>query len=1220
MDFNKEQKDAIYSKGNIIVSAGAGSGKTTVLTERVKQNILGNVSGKVALDELLILTFTNDAATSMKNKIKEALSANSELSDLVPFVDSTHIETFDAYSQFILKKFGQRIGINTAINVLDNDILFVKIANTLRNILDNQYLENNATFAEIIYKYCLKNDNKFFQFLLDIFNEILLKQEDPAKFLEEYRKNILTKDYFEDLLVRAGEIATKYLAEIKEKKKELNDINLLGVVDEAIAPLSDELTVEYLITLNEFFDSFGDIWNKLKKCLDDLKDSLNYDIDYRISKEISKRYRAISALSYFLLDDYRKYDIEYQITYLNYIIDNILLKTLSEIDRFKKETGFYTFGDIAKLSIKILKENEDIRNELKYKYKLIMIDETQDTSESQEEFIDLIANNNVFSVGDIKQSIYRFRNARPELFKRKYDKYSALDGGRAINMNKNFRSRREILDMINIVFSRLMTNEFGGADYAKDHLIEASNTIYDEYKDQKHGIFQMPYSGIYFDKDGNEQDNAEAKVKAEASAICDNIIKRMNNGYHVYDAKEKRLRPARYSDFTILTYKGKKFKYFEEVFKEKNIPLNVIYTDDLKEDNSIVVLINIFSLINILSKEEKNDGEVRHLLASILRSFVFNYSDGDLYKIFTQNKDGYKEDEIYLKILNLSKNFAKGSLKLLFEKVMKEFNYIKAFARIEDAINTLDKNNIFYNKTKTMDELGYTLDDFVLYLKSLSNFNIKMDQTIYSEKGDAVTLTTIHKSKGLEYNLVYLPCLYDFIEPKFKNNGDYYVLSGKYFFLPFFADPHKDTNLIGLILENDKGPIIADKEERLRLLYVALTRAKEDLVLVLSKDKVKDYVTVFEEYVDRVERRYAKRNVSLTEEEALKIAKYELETYVQDHNGANFNEFLFNAFVNYDLDPFMDQRIMDLDQILEEQQFEDQNLEKVFKKEILKAYIFSNHSFDNVDFASIKEKVEKEFSAPKAVPSKEVLLWEGAIKVYSEYLLKIKEIIFGSDNIELEFYFYCFKKLKVTNLTVEVVDLIKKELDINKTNKLEEILKKYFVKNEDEKIAFNSIESKEGKKVIEINIEKENAVKLKKASKDRDDESDETTLDFGTHIHSLLETVSFNNPNLDFISSEREKHLVEKTLKLLETLNVRDAKDFKEYQFVDETNGRKGIIDLLLVFEDKAIVVDYKLKNINDEKYKGQLNVYKKYIESAFSLPTKTYLLSIIDSNLVEIK
>ena len=85
-------------------------------------------------------------------------------------------------------------------------------------------------------------------------------------------------------------------------------------------------------------------------------------------------------------------------------------------------------------------------------------------------------------------------------------------------------------------------------------------------------------------------------------------------------------------------------------------------------------------------------------------------------------------------------------------------------------------------------------------------------------------------------------------------------------------------------------------------------------------------------------------------------------------------------------------------------------------------------------------------------------------------------------------------------------------------------------------------------------------------------------------------------------------------------MNVKDAKVFKEYQFVDETNGRKGIIDLLLVFEDKAIVVDYKLKNINDEKYKDQLNVYKKYIESAFSLPTKTYLLSIIDSNLVESK
>lgn len=165
--FTEEQLSAINSVGNIIVSAGAGSGKTTVLTERVRRNILGQAKvGKVNLDELLILTFTNDAATSMKNKIKNALGKDPGLAGLVPFVDSAHIETFDAYAQFIVKKYGHLIGVNKNIKVLDEDILYVKIANTISDYLDKQYLKNNPIFEEIIFKYCIKMIINYLDFYL----------------------------------------------------------------------------------------------------------------------------------------------------------------------------------------------------------------------------------------------------------------------------------------------------------------------------------------------------------------------------------------------------------------------------------------------------------------------------------------------------------------------------------------------------------------------------------------------------------------------------------------------------------------------------------------------------------------------------------------------------------------------------------------------------------------------------------------------------------------------------------------------------------------------------------------------------------------------------------------------------------------------------------------------------------------------------------------------
>ena len=173
MRFTSNQEKVIKSSGNVIVSAGAGSGKTTVLTERVRQNILGLTGNKVNLDELLILTFTNDAATSMKNKIKESLSKDETLAFLVPFVDSAHIETFDAYSQFIVKKYGYLEGYSNNINVLDDDILYVKAANTITDKLNEKYSKKDTIFADLIFDFCPRNDNKLNEFLLNVYNEIL---------------------------------------------------------------------------------------------------------------------------------------------------------------------------------------------------------------------------------------------------------------------------------------------------------------------------------------------------------------------------------------------------------------------------------------------------------------------------------------------------------------------------------------------------------------------------------------------------------------------------------------------------------------------------------------------------------------------------------------------------------------------------------------------------------------------------------------------------------------------------------------------------------------------------------------------------------------------------------------------------------------------------------------------------------------------------------------
>ena len=1222
--FDFDQERAINSTGNVIVSAGAGSGKTTVLTERVKRNILGQTAnGEVKLDELLILTFTNDAATSMKNKIKKALAEDSELSYLVPFVDSAHIETFDAYSQFIVKKYGHYIGVSKNINVLDNDILFVKISNLISDKLNEQYLKKDPIFEEIIFNCCSKNDNNLLNFLLQIYNDILVRKDNPIEFLKNYEENILNKKFFEDILTQCETIYKKTKDEMRELIEELNTVEICDLFNEAIAVFFGAETLDGLLNLKDSVISYSKLHDKLNKILKDSASDFYAQYDKDIAFRLDRNYRRIYRISRIDKETFLETDIELQIKHLTFLIDNVLMPALYEAEKFKRSTNYFTFGDIANMAIRILKENESVRLELKNKYKLIMVDETQDNSFSQEEFISLISNNNVFSVGDIKQSIYRFRNARPELFKTKYDKYSAQEGGVALNMNNNYRSRKEILNVVNDMFSNLMSDDFGGANYKKDHIINPKNQAYETYgkSNVKHGVFQIPYSETYFNESGELETNKESRIRGEAQTICDNILARINGGFEVYDQALKTNRKCEFKDFTVLTYKGVNFQIFEEVFKENGIPLNAIYSEDLKTDNSIVVLINIFSLLCLLNKNEKSDEDesnIRHNFASILRSFIFRYKDEELYKIFKDKDQSYKNNEIFILFENLTKNYANSSLNLLFDKVIESLNYVSAFSTIKEVINAIDKNNIFYNKTKTMDELGYTLDDFVLYLNSLGKFNIKMEQTIYSEASNAVTLTTIHKSKGLEYPVVYLPNLFDFVIPDFKNNGDFYVVNGEFFFMPFFSDPHKETNLIALILESDKDVLKADKEERLRLLYVALTRAKEDLIFIVSKDKVKSYEEVKEDFTNKVKARLDKRGVKYSTDQLHELAINELNKYVKEHDGATFDDFLFNAFISFELDPYADPSILKVDQMVEDS-LKDEKIEikKAFKTEILKYFYFNKHSFKNIKLDDLLTKARDSANGKKeiALYATDLLIIKPTMK-FGEYLIKVMRYKQSDGKIALSFEFYAYKTITLRNLEEEEADKIIESIKSDDSSFAYSYLKRYFQNGAkyDNSDDFNKIETdkENSKKISDLVIAKQPRPTLERASKELDDNTDETSLNYGTHMHSLLEAISFTNPDYTFIENNREKELVKGVIKILSNFDIDKANIYKEYQFIDQVNGHKGIIDLLILHKDKAIIVDYKLKNISDKDYEKQLSIYKDFAESTFKVQTEAYLLSII--------
>ena len=253
---------------------------------------------------------------------------------------------------------------------------------------------------------------------------------------------------------------------------------------------------------------------------------------------------------------------------------------------------------------------------------MIMIDEYQDTSVLQEAFINLIENNNVYMVGDVKQSIYRFRNAKCDIFIDKYNKYKYEGLGLAIDLNKNFRSRHEVLDDINYIFKNLMTYNYGGASYIDDHLIECGNSDFD-----KLGKLDVSSHSDFIIHNAK----GLTTVDTEAKIIAEDIIDKINNHYQVFD--DGKLRDVKFSDFCILMDRGGAFDEYYKVFSSYQIPLFIDNDENIKDAPIVKLLTNILKIVKAIFNKNYYEKEFKKAFVSVARSFLYNYSDEQIYKI-----------------------------------------------------------------------------------------------------------------------------------------------------------------------------------------------------------------------------------------------------------------------------------------------------------------------------------------------------------------------------------------------------------------------------------------------------------------------------------------------------------------------------------------------------------------------------------------------------------
>ena len=552
MAWTKEQEEAINTEGtNIIVSAGAGSGKTAVLTARVQRKLLSGVH----INELLVLTFTNAAAAEMKERIRKTINKTEGLENEKDLVDSAYITTFDSFALSIVKKYHTYLNITNKIKITDQAIIDIKKNEILDEIFDEYYLSPKKKFLNLINNFCLKDDKNLKDSILNIYKKIELKY-DKDLFLDEYLNNFFT-DY------KINEYIKEYTSILMSKKRTIRDL---------------------INKLDEYFD--GDFVAKVEdslskllkaKCYDDFKElDIKTVVVPKNSPEEGKRIKSTIFEIVKQIKEYCIYDSEEEIKDEIYstrenveVIIEILKELNKRLNTYKLENEIFNFNDIAYLAIKVVLENYDIREELTNSFNEILVDEYQDTNDTQERFISLISKNNVYMVGDIKQSIYRFRNANPYIFKSKYDSYSNSNKGIKIDLLKNFRSRDNVLQNINLLFDLFMDDEIGGADYKVSHrMIFGNNTYINEGKtDQNYDMDIITY---------NDKEIDVSKDEEEAFIIGNDIKTKIENKFQIFDKDNLILRDVEYNDFVILLDKSKNFELYKKVFEYLHIPISIL--------------------------------------------------------------------------------------------------------------------------------------------------------------------------------------------------------------------------------------------------------------------------------------------------------------------------------------------------------------------------------------------------------------------------------------------------------------------------------------------------------------------------------------------------------------------------------------------------------------------------------------------------------------------
>ena len=915
MEWTKEQVQAISQKGsNILVAAAAGSGKTAVLVERIIKKV---VEEGIDIDKLLVVTFTNAAASEMRERVLDAIykkldeNPNDEkLLRQITLLNKASICTIDSFClELVRNNFYELENVAPNFRIADTTEIELLKQEVIEDMFEKKYEEDDEDFSKLIHTYTsYRDDSPLKDLILKIYNYIQ-SNPFPEKWLEEKVEMFNIKDLDEDFSTTPwGSVL------LKEIEDELVDgISFLQ---------SAAKILEFNPDLEKFFQTIRNDINILEK----LKDNLdNWDKAYEINtnlkfvtwprnkvdsleKDEAKSIRDsvkenLKILNNILVCDSKtaNQDIFDMYSILSKL-KNIILEFEKEFSKRKREKNIVDFHDVEHFALNILiKEEEgkivssDIAKKYQEKYQEIAIDEYQDSNLVQEYILNSVSKgNNIFMVGDVKQSIYKFRQAMPELFISKYKSYKnkeerLKEDGLKIQLFKNFRSRENVLYFTNLIFQDIMSDNLGDIEYNEDEYLNLGADYPDEKQDlnTEIDIIDLSDEEIELDSEENGEEKLEEEdrienVELEARFVANKIKKLIESKFQVWDRKKEKYRDISYKDIVILLRStSSPAPVYEQELLNIEIP---VFSDSSQEYLDSIEIQTIMSLLKIIDNPMQDIS-----LVCVLRSYIGKFTDNELVKIrLTDSYDNFYtcmqkaiidvDNELKNKIHNFFEsldNWRKEkeylALDELIWKIYSDTGYYNYVGLMPNGDLRQANLKMLFQKAKDYESSNFKgLYNFINFIDKLKIASGDMGSAkLIGENDDVVRIMSIHKSKGLEFPVVFLSST----GKQFNLNDlkEDVLLHQEMGIGAKYIDYDKQVKYDTLSKQAIKNKILLETlSEEMRILYVALTRAKEKLFITgVTRDFKKD----LEKIDSRIER-YPKQNGKINSILIKKCKKY----------------------------------------------------------------------------------------------------------------------------------------------------------------------------------------------------------------------------------------------------------------------------------------------------------------------------------------------------------